>query len=223
MWIKKIDNLESQNTNLKGENAILKNDIVLLKGENAKLKSDIVVLQNNNEFLNKIIEKLNSDVKTIKDYYEKHKINDEAEVKNEQKTDTNARINHNIEYQKRLKVLDSVFKGNSISINSMLNNEKELLLNKEVFEAIFICFEIILNEIIKINDGLLYQSIDSFIEGKQKDSKPIRTKIFEKTLEDDACSIYYRGIFNMLYGKERKMLKTLKNLMKIKNNILKKW
>ena len=59
---------------------------------------------------------------------------------------------------------------------------------------------------------MLYPSIDSFIEGKQKDSKSIRTKLFEKTLEDDACSIYYKGLFNLLFGKEGKNVIDLKEL-----------
>ena len=93
----------------------------------------------------------------------------------------------------------------SISISSLLRDENGVLLIKEIFEAAFDCFNLILEGIPKINDSL-FSRMESIINIKLSitDVFQFVNILLKKIQKDDACSIYYQGIKNIQYGIDEK-------------------
>ena len=104
-------------------------------------------------------------------------------------------------YQERLKLLDNLLKDKSLSIRIILEDKDRLILIKENFEAVFKCFELILEEMLKNCDNLLYFKIAGFIDGNKDVStaSKIEKLLSEKIKEGNACSIYYEGLKCLLF------------------------
>lgn len=95
-----------------------------------------------------------------------------------------------------------MLKDKSLSIRIIFEDKDRLILIKENFEAVFKCFELILEEMLKNCDNLLYFKIAGFIDGNKDVStaSKIEKLLSEKIKEGNACSIYYEGLKCLLFG-----------------------
>ena len=102
-------------------------------------------------------------------------------------------------------MLDNVLNNKSISISSLLMDENGVLLIKEIFEAPFNCFSLILEEMPKINNSL-FSRMESIINMKIGITDVFRfvNILLKKIQKDDACLVHYQGIKNILYGIDEK-------------------
>ena len=130
------------------------------------------------------------------------KITDEIVLKNDAKPKIgiNDKINKTKFIEDKLKLLDSVLKDNLILISVILKNANRLSLIKETFKIFFDKFLLILQELTKNCENLLYLRIEPLLNNKgNSDLSQIEKLLFEKIQKNDVCSIYYKEVKDFLF------------------------
>ena len=114
-----------------------------------------------------------------------------------------------------MKLLDNFLKDNKILISVILKSANRLSLIKETFEIFFDQFVLILQEITKNNENLLYLMIEPLLNNNKDNSdfSQIEKLLLEKIPKNDVCSIYYKGIKNLLFGDDEKASLGMLNLI----------
>ena len=82
-------------------------------------------------------------------------------------SEANTEINNNELYKLCLKLIENMFRDESVSIKSLLKEGKISLLNKDLFKTVFKSFESMLKEVLKFNDLFLYSMVQSLISEKE--------------------------------------------------------
>ena len=235
---KKIGDLEGENTEWKGQinslNEQINSQNKQLKEQAKKikeidlLKGEITALRNENNSLKESINKLIANYSMSNNQNQSHtdsnqnttNKNDENVLKNDKKAENGIidKINKTKFIENKLKLLDNVLKENSILISVRVTSENRLSLIKETFEIFFEQFKLIgsiLQEISENCENLLFLRIESLLNNNKNDSdlSQIAKLLLEKIQKNDACSIYYEGVKNLLFGDDEKtnleMLKVL--------------
>ena len=191
--IDKIKELELQNTKQKKQIKKLNEKIDNLEEKN-------IVMKEQNKCLNTRLDTLENDLAKIKML-----LNIDNIVKEKNKLQiikSNTKIDNAKLCEMCLKLLENVFEDGSISIYSLLKGENKSLLNKNTLEPVFKCFESILEDMIKFCKPLLYSMVEYLLDSEVKidDILEVKDFLLEKILKDDACSSYYKGLKNLLFG-----------------------
>ena len=219
---KKIGDLEGKNTELIG-NINSQNEKIKLQDEKIKLqdekisnqKKEMIDLRNENNILKENINKIMANYDMLSTQLQSlinskesaTKITDEIVLKNDEKAKNgiNGKINKTKFIEDKLKLLDSVLKDNSILISVILKSANSLSLIKETFEIFFKQFVLILQEI-KNCENSLYLRIEPLLNNNKGNSNlsQIEKLLVEKIQKNDICSIYYKGVKNLLFGDDEK-------------------
>ena len=125
-------------------------------------------MKEKNKDLTKKIDALSENWDSLKDFlFGKNNRKDNTVVNNDKEIESKNKMNCENAYKVSLKFLDNVFKDKLTSICSIVKEGHKELLCEGTFEAVFRCFEIILEELKKIEDDLLCAKVESFLNCKE--------------------------------------------------------
>ena len=191
------------NKKIEGQNE----EIFTLKGQNESQSEEIVALKEKNKDLTKKIDALSENWDSLKDFlFGKNNRKDNTVVNNDKEIESKNKMNCENAYKVSLKFLDNVFKDKLTSICSIVKEGHKELLCEGTFEAVFRCFEIILEELKKIEDDLLCAKVESFLNCKENILAQILIEniLFKKIEKGDSCSLYYKAIKDLLFWTDGK-------------------